>query len=95
MPLHHAIISLKKDYRESGSIEQSIARIHELTHQTKLRCSDMGLHAEDIDSISLRIYGTAEQIALLVRNLREENHLQSLRVEPLEKIPYAETGSGD
>lgn len=95
MSLHHAIITLKTDHRESGGIEQLIARIHQLTHETKMRCSDMGLHVEEIDSISLRIYGTTQQISELFDLLLENNNLSALRIYPLEKIPDAETGSGD
>lgn len=95
MSLHHAIITLKPDHRESGGIKQLIARVHQLTHETKMRCSDMGLHVEEIDNISLRIYGTTQQISELFESLLENNNIGALRIYPLEKISYAETGLGD
>ena len=95
MSLHHAIITLKTDRQESGSIQELLARIHEVTLATKKECSEMGLHVEEIDPVNLRIYGTTEQIGDLVKLLLEQNNLGALRIQPLEKVPFAEIGSGD
>lgn len=78
MSLHHAIVTLKTDSKESpGDVEEFVA------------------HVEKLDALHLRIYGTTQQISELFESLLENNNLGALHIYPLEKIPDAETGSGD
>jgi len=95
MSLHHASITLKVDCTDHRSLDEHIAHIQTVREEITQWISAVGVHVEHVDPSHLRIYGTSEQIGFLVQTLLEENHLQSLRIEPLEKIPYAETGSGD